>query len=71
MQKQQISRTERVQYRQVNFFSGAPEFIDQRLGVKFAIKREKQGDGVRHYDGRIRHHAGRGLLRKMGLLFRR
>ena len=71
MQKQQVSRTEGVEYRQIDLFPAAPEFIDQRLGIEFAIKREKQGNGMRHHNGRISHHAGRGLLREMGLLLRR
>jgi hypothetical protein len=38
------------------------------LGIQLAIKRQKQRDGVRHHDRRIRHHSGGGLLGKMRLL---
>ncbi len=71
MQKQQIASAKRMQYRQVNPFSGAPELVDKRLGIQLAIKRQKQGDRVGHHDRRIGHHAGGGLLRKVCLLFGR
>ena len=68
MQKQQIARAKGMQNRQVNFFPGAPELVDKRLGIQLTVKREKQGDGVGHHYRRIGHHAGGGLLGKLCLL---
>ncbi len=70
MQKEQITGAKRVQHRQIHPFTATPEQFNQRAGIQFAIKREKQRDGMRHHYGRISHHAGCGLLGEKGLLLK-
>ncbi|BBE75850.1 hypothetical protein MRY16398_09060 [Phytobacter sp. MRY16-398] len=57
-----------MQNRQINAFAAAPELFDKRLGVQLAIEGEKKGDGMRHHDWRIRHHARCRCNRKVFLL---
>ena len=60
---------EGVQYGQIDLLAGAPQRIDKRSGIQFAIKRQKQCHGMGHQYGWPGHHAGGGLLGKKGLLF--
>jgi len=68
LQKKQVARAERMQYREINAFAAAPELFDKWLGIQFAIEGEKKGDGMCHHDRRISHHARCRCNRKLFLL---
>ncbi|MNN68931.1 hypothetical protein D3C81_1846770 [compost metagenome] len=59
-----------MQHRQIHFLSAEPELLNERTGIQFTIKREKQRHGLCHHHRWIRHHACGGLVGKQTLLFR-
>ena len=59
-----------MQHREIHPLAGAPELVDQRLGVQLAVKGEEQRHGMSEYDRRPGHHPLRGLLGKQALLLR-
>jgi len=68
VQKQQIAGAEGVQNREADAFAAAPELLDQRTGIKLAVKGEKQRHGMGQHHRRECHHAVSGLLGVVTLL---
>lgn len=56
--------------RKVNALARSPQLIYQRLGIEFAIEREKYRHSMREYNRGKTEHSGRGLLTVVSLLFR-
>ncbi len=59
-----------MQHREIYPLAGAPELVDQRLGVQLAVKGEKQRHVVSENYRRPGHHPLGGLLGKQALLLR-